>query len=213
MNVFKTNKVIIIFIFISIIATILVYASLPDKIPFHWNIQGEIDAWANKSFSWFTAILPLGIYLLMTYLPAMDPRRDSYLKHKKAYGIFMTLLVFFFILLHWIIVLTGLGYHISVSRIVPMGIGALFIVIGNYLGQIRPNYSTGIKTPWTLADETVWKKTHRVGGLAFILSGIIFIIIGIVNQPVGFILAICTIFLVVIYVCVYSYIEYKKLKN
>jgi len=200
-------------ILVSIVATILIYGNLPDKIPFHWNIQGEIDAWANKIFSLFTAILPLGIYLMMIYLPAIDPRRESYLKHKKAYGIFMMILVSFFILLHWIVILIGIGYQISVSRIIPISIGLLLIVIGNYMGQIRPNYSMGIKTPWTLADKTVWTKTHRVGGLAFILSGFIFIIAGIVNQLAGFVMAVCTIFLVVIYIFAYSFFEYKKIKG
>ena len=209
----KSKNIIIILILISIIGTAIVYINLPDKIPFHWNIKGEIDAWTNKSFAWLTAILPLGVYLLMIYIPAIDPRRESYLKHKKAYGIFTVILVLFFVLMHWVVMLTGLGYKISISRIIPTGIGLLFILIGNFMGQIRPNYSLGIKTPWTLADDTVWKKTHRVGGLSFILSGIIFIIAGIVNHPSVFILAIGSIFLAVIYIFLYSYLEYKKIKG
>ncbi|MEA2086612.1 MAG: SdpI family protein [Candidatus Caldatribacteriota bacterium] len=210
---FKIHKGMIILILISIIATIFIYSSLPEKIPTHWNIRGEIDSYNNKSFVWFTSLLPLGIYMLMIYVPEIDPRRESYKKHKKAYKILMNILVPFFIVVHWITIFSALGHPVSVARIIPIGVGILFIVIGNYMGQIRPNYTFGIRIPWTLADETVWKKTHRVGSFAFILSGLIFIIAGIINKPYSFILAISSIFVTLIFTFVYSYLEYKKIHS
>jgi len=211
--IFKIHKGIIILILISIIATAFIYSSLPEKIPSHWNIRGEIDSYNNKSFVWFTSLLPLGIYLLMIYIPEIDPRRESYKKHKKAYKVLMNILVPFLIVIHWITIFAALGHQISVARIIPIGVGILFMVIGNYMGQIRPNYTFGIKIPWTLADETVWKKTHRVGSFAFILSGLIFIIAGIINKPYSFVLAISSIFITLIYTFVYSYLEYKKIHS
>jgi len=208
---FKIQKGMIILILISMIATFFIYSSLPEKIPMHWNIKGEINSYGGKSFVWFTALLPLVIYLLMIYVPEIDPKRESYKKHKKAYEILMNILVPFFIVVHWITIFSALGHQISVGRIIPIGVGILFIVIGNYMGQIRPNYTFGIKIPWTLANETVWKKTHRVGSFAFILSGLIFIIAGIINKPFSFILAISSIFVTLIYTSVYSYLEYKKI--
>jgi len=208
---FKIHKGMIVLILISIIATVFIYSSLPEKIPTHWNIRGEIDSYNNKSFVWFTSLLPLGIYMLMIYVPEIDPRRESYKKHKKAYKILMNILVPFFIVVHWITIFSALGHQVSVARIIPIGVGILFIVIGNYMGQIRPNYTFGIRIPWTLADETVWKKTHRVGSFAFILSGLIFIIAGIINKPYSFILAISSIFVTLIFTFVYSYLEYKKI--
>ena len=208
---FKIQKGMIILILISMIATFFIYSSLPEKIPMHWNIKGEINSYGGKSFVWFTALLPLVTYLLMIYVPEIDPKRESYKKHKKAYEILMNILVPFFIVVHWITIFSALGHQVSVGRIIPIGVGILFIVIGNYMGQIRPNYTFGIKIPWTLADETVWKKTHRVGSFAFILSGLIFIIAGIINKPFSFILAIFSIFVALIYTGIYSYLEYKKI--
>lgn len=208
---FKIHKVMIILILISIIATAFIYSNLPEKIPSHWNIKGEIDSYNHKSFVWFTSLLPLGSYLLMIYIPEIDPRRESYKKHKKAYKVLINILVPFFIVIHWITIFAALGHQISVGRIIPIGVGLLFIVMGNYMGQIRPNYTFGIRIPWTLADETVWKKTHRVGSFVFILSGFIFIIAGIINKPYSFILAISSIFIAIIYTFVYSYWEYKKI--
>lgn len=210
---FNIHKGTIILILISIIATVFIYSSLPEKIPMHWNIRGEVDSYGSKSFVWFTALFPLGIYLLMIYVPEIDPRRKSYKKHKKAYEVLMNILVLFFIALHWIAISYALGYQISVGKIIPIGIGILLVVIGNYMGQIRPNYTFGIKTPWTLADETVWKKTHRVGSSVFILSGLVFIIAGIINKPYSFTLAISSVFVALIYIIVYSYLEYKKIHS
>jgi len=208
---FKIHQGIIILILISVIATVFIYSSLPEKIPMHWGIKGEVDSYGSKSFAWFIALLPLAIYLLMIYVPEIDPRRESYKKHKKAYAMLMNVLVLFLITLHWIIIFSALGYQVSVARIIPIGIGILFIVIGNYMGQIRPNYTFGIKLPWTLADETVWKKTHRIGGYAFILSGLIFIIAGIINKSYSFYLAMSSLFIFITYIFIYSYLEYKKI--
>lgn len=55
-------------------------------------------------------------------------------------------------------------------------LGAIFVVIGNVMGKIRPNYAIGIRTPWALADEHVWDKTHRFGGWAFVAGGIVLVV-------------------------------------
>ncbi len=208
---FKINSILITLIFISLIITILIYPALPEKIPTHWNIKGEIDAYGNKNFIFLTALLPIIVYLLLIYIPEIDPRKNSYLKHQKTYTILINILIPFFILLQWISILSALGYELNISRIIPLAVGILLMVIGNYMGQIRPNYTFGIKLPWTLADETVWKKTHRVGGFVFILIGFIFILAGIINQTYSFILAIFCTFIALLYVGIYSYREYKKL--
>jgi uncharacterized membrane protein len=43
-------------------------------------------------------------------------------------------------------------------------IGVLYLVFGNYFKTIKANYFIGIRTPWTLENETVWKETHKLGG-------------------------------------------------
>jgi len=117
---FKIQKGMIILILISMIVTFFIYSSLPEKIPMHWNIKGEINSYGGKSFVWFTALLPLVIYLLMIYVPEIDPKRESYKKHKKAYEILMNILVPFFIVVHWITIFSALGHQISIGRIIPI---------------------------------------------------------------------------------------------
>lgn len=105
-------------------------------------------------------------------LAKIDPKRSAFTKHAKAYNIFLFGLTLFFIGIHWATLLFALGYAISINKVVMLSIGILFIIIGNYMPQIRPNYTFGIKTPWALYDENNWRATHRFGGYMFILMGI-----------------------------------------
>ncbi|MDI3534505.1 MAG: hypothetical protein PWQ82_870 [Thermosediminibacterales bacterium] len=202
----KPNKILILLIMLSILGTFFVFNDLPDRIPTHWNLKGEVDSYSGKSFAFFTAFLPLILYILSLYLPKIDPKRQSYLKHKKAYEIVIMFILLFLIMIHWATILFSLGYNLDISTVVRWGVGLLFIVIGNYMGQIRHNYFFGIKLPWTLANETVWRKTHRVGGFGFIVVGLIFIL---TSSIISFI----SLIVLVIGLGVYSYIEFKKLES
>lgn len=202
----KVNKLLILLILLSVIGTFFVYNALPDRIPSHWNLKGEVDSYSGKSFVFFTGFLPLGLYILMLYLPKIDPKRQSYSKHKKAYEIVIIVILLFLMMLHWSTILFALGFNLNISTLVRWGVGLLFIVIGNYMGQIRHNYFFGIKLPWTLANETVWRKTHRVGGFGFIIVGLIFIL---TSSIISFI----SLIVLTVGLGIYSYLEFKKLEN
>ena len=169
----KKNKWILYLGIVSFLGTFLIYKRLPEQIPIHWGINGEVDNYGSRMMALVTGIMPVGLYLLMLYLPKIDPRRENYAKHSGAYGVMQMSIVLFFIVIHWAIMYFSLGNTFNIGRLVTIGIGILFIIIGNYMSQIRHNYFIGIKTPWTLASEYVWKKTHRLGGIVFIISGIL----------------------------------------
>ncbi|WP_051531368.1 SdpI family protein [Clostridiisalibacter paucivorans] len=213
MKEIKINKKLLILIIVSIIMTIAIYNKLPHRVPSHWNFKGEIDDYQNKAFVFFSATLPLIIYLLMYIVPNIDPKRESYKKHKKAYMATIYVVTLFLITLHWLSILVALGYSIDISLVVRIGIGIMFIVLGNYMGQIRHNYLFGIKNPWTLANEKVWRKTHRFGGYLFMIVGLLFVISILINNSLNFIIPIISLFFMLIIVNVYSYLLYKELKK
>jgi len=183
---FRYNNIFLFLIIISLVASLVIYPSLPETIPSHWNIRGEID---------------------------VEARKKLYLRQNKAYNSITIALVLFFLFLHWIIIFSALGYSVSTSRFLPVGIGLLFLIIGYFICHIEPNHVFGIKTPWTLANEKVWEKTHQVGRFAFIFSGLIFILAGLINKPYMFTAAIITIFLIIFFLFFYSYLEYRKLRK
>ncbi len=155
----------------------LSWPAAPDSIPIHWNIQGQADNFAGKAVG--LLLLPctaLGVYLMFLVIPRIDPSRADYGAFGKAFGAirlstFIVLAVCEAVMLLWI-----RGIHVSVGTVLPLAIGGLFMIMGNYLGKIRPNWFVGIKTPWTLMSRHVWAKTHRMGGWVFIASGALVIL-------------------------------------
>lgn len=209
----KINKLIVLLILLSIIGTFMIYSQLPDQVPGHFNFKGEVDRYDSKSSLLFTGALPLILYVMMIVLPKIDPKRHSYAKHEKAYGIIKTIIVVFMILIHWTTILFSLGFNVKVGMIVRIGVGILFIILGNYMGQIRHNYFLGIKNPWTLANETVWRKTHRVGGIAFVASGLLLAFTAFLNGTIAIVVFIASLTIAVVFPTIYSYIEFNKISN
>jgi len=207
---FTLKKIVWALTAVSIGGTGLIYPALPFRIPSHWNFHGQIDHYSGKGFVFFTALLPALLSLLAIFLPKIDPRRDSYQKHQKAFDIFMSFFTLFLIALHWVTILAAFKIYTNVRDFVVISLGILFAVIGNYLGQIYPNYTFGIKTPWTLANDLVWTKTHRLGRILFIVDGILFILTGISGNPYGMAVAFGILIVSIVYLFIYSYIEFKK---
>lgn len=188
------------------------YPSLPDQVPTHWNIQGEVDGYSHKSVtSLIMPLLPLAIYVLMTITPKIDPKRQNYTKFGPSYDRIKNLIVIIMVGVTLLPLLAALGYNIKVDLLIRIFIPVLFIAIGNYMGKIKHNYFIGIKIPWTLASEEVWNKTHRLGGKLMVAGGI-FALAGVFAPPtVGFIMVMVGIFVPLILSMVYSYLEYRKL--
>lgn len=190
------------------------YPQLPDKVPSHWNIRGEIDGYMGKTaFVIFLPTMSLGLYLLLLFIPFIDPRAENYRKFLGVYNGFKILIILFMASIHIITLLISLGYPFSMDRFIRLFIGVMFIFLGNYMGKLRHNYTFGIKTPWTLASEEVWNKTHRVSGPLWMLVGVFWMVSIFLDETVAFILAMSFIFAAVLFSVVYSYLEYKKIND
>lgn len=189
------------------------YPSLPDKLPVHWGINGEVNRYADKVVvDLIMPLLPLVIYLFMTVVPKIDPRRENYYKFGSSYQKIRLAIVAILVCFNTIPLLIGLGYRIDVSLVSRIIIPILSIVLGNYMGKIRYNYFTGIRTPWTLSNETVWNKTHRLTGKLMVIGGFISLVGLITPSKVGFIIVIAGIVVPTIIGSIYSYIIYTKLR-
>lgn len=199
---------------VNLITGFIAYPYLPDKVPTHWNFAGEIDGWGT---AWQGAfIFPLtfvGIFLLLILLPRIDPKRRNYAQMSRAYSAMVLVIMIFFTIMYFGTLGAALGYFESIPSMVQLGVGALFIVIGNYMGKIKHNYFMGIKTPWTLANEEVWYKTHRMAGPFWIIGGILFMLMSLL--PEGFLAPVFVIIILglVAVPAVYSYVIYKRLEQ
>ena len=198
---------------LSFLGHLAVLPGIPDEIPIHWNVYGEADNWAGKYTSIFLALLPLLMLGLFHLVPRLDPRGKSYEKHQKAYQIFITATTLFLIVILWITNAAGLGYPIPIGRLVPVGVGMILMTAGNYMPQLRTNYTMGIKNPWTLESEWVWKKTHAMAGIVFCIMGFVMALNGFISTPWMAKLSVGVILLGVLGLEVYSYLMYQKWKK
>lgn len=205
---------IILIILCSIVIGIIVYPHLPERVPSHWNIKGQVDAYSSRLWGAFgIPLMTAGIYIMMVLLPLIDPRRQNYQKFTGAYQALKAVLVIFLTGLYVLIILSSLGRQIPIGSAVIGGIGILFIVIGNYMGQFRHNYFVGIKTPWTLANEQVWQKTHRLGGRLWVFSGFLVLVAAVFSGTVGAVILGVSLVIAAVVPIVYSYLEFRKIQK
>ncbi|MBN2656766.1 MAG: SdpI family protein [Spirochaetales bacterium] len=209
----KINKLILALIVLSLAGTAAVYGNLPDKIALHFNISGEVDRWGGRASVWLTTAIPLAVYLLMAYVPRIDPRKDSYEKHMRGFTILANTITLFLIGLNWFMILYSMGYNLSIQIFVLSGIGILFIVIGNYLPNARQNYTFGIRTPWTLADEISWTRTHRAGGIGFVITGFIALAAAWLPGVPAFIIFFTALVVLIAGLFAYSYRVFKNKRH
>src|SRR3989442_539021 len=145
---------------------------LPARVPTHWNIHGVPDGYSSRLVA---VLLMPGIVLalngLFRILPLLDPRRVNYEKFQDTYWLIANALALFLLGTHVLVMVNGLGYPVAMSRLMPVGVGLLFIVLGNSLTRVQPTWFVGIRTPWTLSSDTVWRRTHRTGGFPFVMPG------------------------------------------
>lgn len=182
------------------------------EVPVHWNAQGEVDGYGSKFEGLLLMpIIMVGAMGLVALVTFIEPRRRNLLQSGKAFGAFWVALSLFFLFLHTSMVLVTLGYNVPINVVISIGVGALFIVIGNFLGKIRSTYTFGIRTPWTLDSDLAWNKTHRLGGKLFMLAGILILLSGIFLSGISFVavMMVC-IFGTVIVATVYSYFVWRN---
>ena len=147
---------------------VILWRQLPDAVPMHWNLRGQIDRWGPK---WTLLLLPAinaACWLLLQAFPRLDPRigrnpeqheRTLRFLHLAQFGM-VALLTLFSLL----VIAAAAGGNLDVARIVLIALLCLFVVLGNFLPSVKQNYFVGLRTPWTLDDPRNWQATHRLGG-------------------------------------------------
>lgn len=182
------------------------------QVPIHWGPGGQADGYASKTIG--LLLLPLtvaGVAALFWVIPIIEPRRVNIERSGKAYAAIWVAVVLMLAGMDVVAVAAALGAAIDMTLIMFVATGALFIVIGNYLPKVRPNYLMGIRTPWTLTSDLAWDRTHRVGGRVFVLEGLAFILVGLVRPSPETLVVVLIggIVIMLVFVLAYSYRVWK----
>jgi uncharacterized membrane protein len=151
-----------------------VYGRLPEQVPSHWNMYGQVDGTTGR----LGAVLMLpaiatGVWLLMLVLPQIDPHRAAYASFAGTYQLILNTVVLFLALVQVALLGVAIGWPIGMPQVLGVGVGLLFMVLGNEMGRLKPNWFAGIRTPWTLSDPENWRRTHRFGGKVFFVAGLL----------------------------------------
>jgi len=199
---------------VAVAASIWAYSQLPPTVATHWNLRGTPDGFSSRAVA--VSIIP-AVILVMTglfnVLPRLDPRGDNYSKFMGTYRLIANAVIVFMLVAHGMIIATGLGYSVKIDRLMPIGVGVLFIVLGNYLTRVEPNWFVGIRTPWTLSSDTVWRKTHRTGGWLMVVGGLVIAACALLPHGAFLPLFIAAILIMSVIPIVQSYILWKREKH
>ncbi len=181
---------------------------LPEKVPVHWNAQGQVDAWAGKQSLWMTPLLSLGLLGLFKTIPKIAVKRKVFEKRKEYYSIMIAGLLGFMVILQIGIIACALNPFTDMTSVLFPGLAFLFTVFGWTLRKFEQNYFVGFRTPWALANKKVWKKTQEFGGKSMMLMALVILANTFVKN--FFLFFILPLMLWIVAVFAYSYLVYTK---
>ncbi|GAB4134012.1 MAG: SdpI family protein [Bacteroidia bacterium] len=197
---------------VPVIFTAIFWDKFPAKIPMHFNAAGEVDNWGGKGALFIGPGVSFALYFMLLFIPNLDPKKANYENFRKGYYVVRVAFHIFMTGLSLFIIAYSLGMAVKAERFVPAAVCLLFMVIGNQMGNFRHNYFVGIRTPWTLENEEVWKKTHRVSGRVWVISSLIMLLL-VFLLPDGNAISVAFIayvILIVIFSLAYSFAVSKK---
>lgn len=202
----KTLIISSVLILLPVLVGVILWNQLPEQIPTHWNAAGEVDGWSSKAFAVFC--LP-GILLAAQWLCTLGAGADPKSKNhsEKVLQLVLWIIPLLSNVLLAITYATALGQSVPVEIIMPVLIGIVFIIIGNYMPKCKQNYTIGIKIPWTLNSEENWNKTHRFAGKLWVVCGLLIVLSGFFG---GFWIFAAVALVMVLVPVIYSYLLHRK---
>jgi uncharacterized membrane protein len=193
------------------------YAGLPETIPTHWNIHGEVDGYGSKT--WATFLMPgfmLAMLVFFWFLPALSPRNFEVDTFRTTYLYVMLATTGLFAYIHGVILFAAWrkvhgGGNVEINRVLFGGMFLFFALIGNVMGKVRRNFYIGVRVPWTLASDRVWNDTHRLAAWTMVSGGLLGFLMVVAGAPV--MIAFGLLIVSALVPVVYSFVHYKQLER
>lgn len=207
----KTILITTLIIIASIVIGAIFYPQLPARMASHWNASGQADGYMSKFWGVFLMpLISIGMMILFWIIPKIDPLKKNIDKFKKYYHGFILLMIGFLFYLYLLTLIWNLGYQFNMTRMLAPALGILFYFIGIMLPHAKRNWFIGIRTPWTLSNDEVWDKTHKLAGRLFKFAGLIFFIGMLLGGGHTFGFVMILILACALYPVLYSYLIFRK---
>jgi len=189
--------------------SLIVWKQLPQNVPTHFDLNGQANGYTDKHWLWILSIINIAAYLITQNVGRIDPKRIN--RPNSSISRLGEVVSLFITGINVLIVYAAIHPEKNVMSYTNPLIGILFIILGNYMYNLKPNYFAGIKVPWTLASDYNWKKTHQLGGRLWFIGGIILVVAGLFfpKNIESYAFSI-TIAILIIVPIAYSFMLFKK---
>ena len=188
-------------------AGVMVYSRLPETVATHFSFDGEPDGWSSRAFAVFgLPTIMLAMNFILQFALNADPKRQN-MSPALLTVVFWTVPVLS-VVCSGITLAKALGYNIRIEVVLPVLMGVLFIIIGNYLPKTKQSYTMGIRLPWTLNSEENWNRTHRFAGFLWVLCGLLFLVMSFIGLSIPLFLILMAV--MVLIPVAYSYLLYRR---
>ena len=212
MNTKTTSIISIILIASAVVAGAVLWNQLPEQMASHWNANDQVDGTMPKFWGVFMMpLIALGLMALFLAIPNIDPLKANIAQFRESFNLFTVLIIAFILYVHGLTLAWSLGFtSFKMSAAMLPFMGVLFIAIGLMLRKAKRNFFIGIRTPWTLSSDSVWDKTHQLGSILFMISGVFALIGGLFGGMTAFWLMFIPLMGSTLFLVVYSYILYRN---
>lgn len=212
----KTKTVLIYVVVAGIILMIagaLLSNQMGARLATHWNAAGEANGYGSTFMGlYFLPVLTMVLTGLILFVPGIDPLKINIEKFRYEYNLFVLFFAGFMYYVHSLTLAWNIGLHFSMNALLTPALGVFFILTGMMIRKAKRNFFIGIRTPWTLTNDEVWDKTHRLGGKLFIASGLLTVATVFYPAVAIWVLLITAIGSAII-ATVYSYLEFRKVEG
>lgn len=206
-----TTILVLILIAAAVIAGALFWDQLPEQMASHWNANDEVDGYMSKFWGvWMVPLMTLGMFGIFLLVPVIDPLKANIAKFRSVFNLFILLITAFMLYVHGLTLAWNLGYEFRMSSAMLPFMGILFIFIGYMLRQAKRNWFIGIRTPWTLSSDTVWDKTHQLGSVLFMASGVLAFLGALFGGTIAMYLTLIPMLGSALFVVIYSFVLYQR---
>ncbi|WP_233841387.1 SdpI family protein [Dyella sp. 2HG41-7] len=200
------------FLVVLLAAFLWLYPHMPARVPTHWNAQGQINGYMSPQWAVGTPMIIIAlIAVLAVLLPVISPRGYDIKPFVAVYSTIMLATQVVVLVAGLGVLLNAAGHTVRMPLVGMLAAGALLMVMGNYMGKLRKNFFIGIRTPWTLASDAVWERTHRMGGWLFMLAGLAMVAMAFAGSSLT--LLIVVVASIVLIPPAYSYVVYRRIEK
>jgi len=200
----------------AVVAIIAIKSAGGERVPIHWNINGEVDGYGSPLTLLIFPITSLLVTLLLYFLPKIDPKGENIRKSSGSILSIMMILISVLMLGITVIIAKAINDSADILNLITfilLALGMMFIALGYYLPGVKHNYMVGIRTPWTLYSEKIWVKTHEASKWWFISAGALCLVGILFESPWNLILPLVYALVVSAGVAVYSYVLFAEEKR